>query len=59
MSADNLLDIQEDGILGDGSLRPWNCYKSNMADSAFSITDCDNVTEAYKQAMVIRGSAAS
>ncbi|XP_030275224.1 NUAK family SNF1-like kinase 2 [Sparus aurata] len=59
VSADNLLDIQEDGMLGDGSLRPWNCYKSGVADSAFSITDCDNVTEAYKQAMVIRGSAAS
>ncbi|XP_070700495.1 NUAK family SNF1-like kinase 2 [Pempheris klunzingeri] len=59
VSADNLLDIQEDGILGDGSLRPWNCYESGVADSAFSITDCDNVTEAYKQAMVIRGSTAS
>ncbi|KAM9362275.1 NUAK family SNF1-like kinase 2 [Symphorus nematophorus] len=59
VSADNLLDIQEDGILGDGLLRPWNCYKSGVADSAFSITDCDNVTEAYKQALVIRGSAAS
>lgn len=59
VSADNLLDIQEDGILGDGSLRLWNCYKSGAADSAFSITDCDNVTEAYKQAMVLRGSAAS
>lgn len=59
VSADNLLDIQEDGILGDGLLRPWNCYKSGVADSAFSITDCDNVTEAYKQAMVLRGSAAS
>lgn len=59
VSADNLLDIQEDGILGDGSLRPWNCYKYGAADSAFSITDCDNVTEAYKQAMVLRGSAAS
>ncbi|KAM8756175.1 NUAK family SNF1-like kinase 2 [Acanthopagrus schlegelii] len=59
VSADNLLDIQEDGMLGDGSLRPWNCYKSGVADSAFSLTDCDNVTEAYKQAMVIRGSAAS
>ncbi|KAM3620918.1 uncharacterized protein V6R79_003632 [Siganus canaliculatus] len=59
VSADNLLDIQEDGILGDGSLRPWNCYKSGVADSAFSITDCDNVTEAYKQAMFVRGSAAS
>ncbi|XP_039971989.1 NUAK family SNF1-like kinase 2 [Xiphias gladius] len=59
VSADNLLDIREDGILGDGLLRPWNCYEAGVADSAFSITDCDNVTEAYKQAMVIRGSAAS
>ncbi|XP_049893472.1 NUAK family SNF1-like kinase 2 [Epinephelus moara] len=59
VSADNLLDINEDGILGDGPLRPWNCYKSGVADSAFSITDCDNVTEAYKQAMVLRGTAAS
>ncbi|GAA6215832.1 NUAK family SNF1-like kinase 2 [Lates japonicus] len=59
VSADNLLDIKEDGILGDGLLRPWNCYEAGVADSAFSITDCDNVTEAYKQAMVIRGSGAS
>ncbi|XP_034725152.1 NUAK family SNF1-like kinase 2 [Etheostoma cragini] len=59
VSADNLLDIKEDGILQNGSLRPWNCYESGVADSAFSIADCDNVTEAYKQAMVIRGSAAS
>ncbi|XP_049459467.1 NUAK family SNF1-like kinase 2 [Epinephelus fuscoguttatus] len=59
VSADNLLDINEDRILGDGPLRPWNCYKSGVADSAFSITDCDNVTEAYKQAMVLRGAAAS
>ncbi|XP_062257520.1 NUAK family SNF1-like kinase 2 [Platichthys flesus] len=60
VSANNLLDIQEDGIPGDGLRRPWNCYyEPGVADSAFSITDCDNVTEAYKQAMVIRGSAAS
>ncbi|XP_071376820.1 NUAK family SNF1-like kinase 2 [Centroberyx affinis] len=59
VSADNLLDIKEDGILGEGLLRPWNCYQSGVADSAFSITDCENVTEAYKQAMVIRGAAAS
>ncbi|XP_056293072.1 NUAK family SNF1-like kinase 2 [Pseudoliparis swirei] len=59
VSADNLLDITEDGILGDGSLRPWNCYRAGVADSSFSITDCDNVTEAYKQAMVTRGAAAS
>ncbi|XP_034388406.1 NUAK family SNF1-like kinase 2 [Cyclopterus lumpus] len=54
VSADNLLDITEDGILGDGSLRPWNCYRSGVADSSFSITDCDNVTEAYKQAMALQ-----
>lgn len=59
VSADNLLDIQEDGVLEDGLMRPWNCYKAGVADSAFSITDCDNVTEAYKQAMVLRGPAAS
>eukprot|EP00066_Takifugu_rubripes_P007630 XP_003973308.1 PREDICTED: NUAK family SNF1-like kinase 2 [Takifugu rubripes] len=59
VSADNLLDIQEDGVLEDGLMRPWSCYKSGVADSAFSITDCDNVTEAYKQAMVLRGPAAS
>lgn len=59
VSADNLLDIQEDGILRDGLLRPWNCYESGVTDSAFSITDCDNVTETYKQALIIRGSAAS
>lgn len=59
VSADNLLDIQEDRILGEGLLRPWSCYESRMAGSAFSISDCDNVTEAYKQAMVIRGSTAS
>ncbi|KAM3877773.1 NUAK family SNF1-like kinase 2 [Diretmus argenteus] len=59
VSADNLLDIQENRILGEGLLRPWNCYQSGVADSAFSITDCENVTEAYKQAMVIRGTASS
>lgn len=59
ISADNLLDMREDDILGDGLQRSWNCYESGMADSAFSITDCDNVTEAYKQAMVLRSPAAS
>ncbi|XP_075966821.1 NUAK family SNF1-like kinase 2 [Anarhichas minor] len=59
VSADNLLDITEDGILGDRLPRAWHCYRSGVADSAFSITDCDNVTEAYKQAAVTRGSAAS
>nr|XP_057910181.1 NUAK family SNF1-like kinase 2 [Doryrhamphus excisus] len=58
VSADNLLDIQEDRILGDGIQRPWSCYESGVADSAFSITDCDNVTEAYKQALIINSPAA-
>uniref|UniRef100_H3DAY6 non-specific serine/threonine protein kinase n=1 Tax=Tetraodon nigroviridis TaxID=99883 RepID=H3DAY6_TETNG len=58
VSADNLLDIQEDGSLEDGLMGPWTCYRSRVADSAFSITDCDHVTEAYKQAMVLRGPAA-
>ncbi|XP_077430364.1 NUAK family SNF1-like kinase 2 isoform X2 [Vanacampus margaritifer] len=59
VSADNLLDIQEDGILGDGLQRQWNCYEAGVADSAFSITDCDNVTEAYKQALMIHSPAPS
>uniref|UniRef100_A0A3P8T934 non-specific serine/threonine protein kinase n=1 Tax=Amphiprion percula TaxID=161767 RepID=A0A3P8T934_AMPPE len=33
VSADNLLDIQEDRILADGLLRSWNCYESGVADS--------------------------
>lgn len=59
VSADNLLDMAEDEILSDRTLRPWECYRSRVADSAFSISDCDNVTETYKKAAVIRGSAAS
>ncbi|XP_014900125.1 NUAK family SNF1-like kinase 2 [Poecilia latipinna] len=59
VSADNLLDIAEDRVLGDRVLKPWDCYRSGVADSAFSISDCDNVTETYKQAMAKRGSAAS
>uniref|UniRef100_A0A3B3VML4 non-specific serine/threonine protein kinase n=1 Tax=Poecilia latipinna TaxID=48699 RepID=A0A3B3VML4_9TELE len=56
VSADNLLDIAEDRVLGDRVLKPWDCYRSGVADSAFSISDCDNVTETYKQAMAKRGS---
>ncbi|XP_061688976.1 NUAK family SNF1-like kinase 2 [Syngnathoides biaculeatus] len=59
VSADNLLDIQEDAILGDGLQRQWNCFEAGVADSAFSITDCDNVTEAYKQALIIHSPAKS
>ena len=58
VSADNLLELHGGGVLEDGLLRPWSCCTSGAADSAFSITDCHNVTEAYKQAMVLRGPAA-
>lgn len=59
VSADNLLDIQESRGLGEGLQRPWTCYEAGVADSAFSITDCDNVTEAYKHAMVLRSTTTS
>ena len=59
VSADNLLDIQQSENLSDGLRRPWKCYQAGVADSAFSITDCENVTEAYKQAVVGRGVGAS
>ncbi|CAL8234398.1 unnamed protein product [Boreogadus saida] len=56
VSADNLLDIRQSGNLSDG-LR-WR-YQAGVADSAFSITDCENVTEAYKQAVLGRSVVAS
>ncbi|XP_030633409.1 NUAK family SNF1-like kinase 2 [Chanos chanos] len=63
VSADNLLDLREDGpghLQGTRrrkGLWDMNCYQANMVDSAFSITDCVNVTETYKQAL--RGTATS
>lgn len=57
VSADNLLDIQERRALGEVLQRPWTCYAAGVADSAFSISDCDNVTEAYKHGMVLHSTA--
>ncbi|XP_030231143.1 NUAK family SNF1-like kinase 2 [Gadus morhua] len=59
VSADNLLDIRQSENLSDGLRRPWKCYQAGVADSAFSITDCENVTEAYKQAVLGRSVVAS
>lgn len=59
VSAENLLDIQKSRPLSEGIQRPWTCYEAGVADSAFSITDCDNVTEAYKHAMVLRSTVTS
>ncbi|XP_017271528.1 NUAK family SNF1-like kinase 2 [Kryptolebias marmoratus] len=44
VSADNLLDIAEDGML-----RPWERYGSRVSDSAFSISDRENATETSKR----------
>lgn len=54
VSADNLLDLREDGP---GSLLTghWEmdvaCYRAGVSDSVFSISDCENVTRTYKQAL--------
>ncbi|XP_062401445.1 NUAK family SNF1-like kinase 2 [Sardina pilchardus] len=58
VSADNLLELREDcGMKGAGHRRlhsPMDmaCYQApGVADSAFSISDCQNVTAAYRQAV--------
>lgn len=54
VSADNLLDLREDGP---GTLLKghWDmdaaCYRAGVSDSVFSISDCENVTRTYKQAL--------
>ncbi|XP_069489245.1 NUAK family SNF1-like kinase 2 isoform X2 [Ambystoma mexicanum] len=54
ISADNLLRLEEGE---DVELRPrlWDmkCYQNRVGDSCFSLTDCENVTEVYKQALEI------
>lgn len=54
ISADNLLRLEEGE---DFELRPrlWDmqCYQNRVGDSCFSLTDCENVTEVYKQALEI------
>ncbi|XP_041084220.1 NUAK family SNF1-like kinase 2 isoform X1 [Polyodon spathula] len=54
VSADNLLGLDESER---GRPHLWNmrCYEERVGDSAFSLTDCENVTEVYKRAMEIRG----
>ncbi|XP_041092061.1 NUAK family SNF1-like kinase 2 [Polyodon spathula] len=54
VSADNLLGLDESER---GRPHLWNmrCYEERVGDSAFSLTDCENVTEVYKRAVEIRG----
>lgn len=54
VSADNLLDLREDRP-GTQLQGHWEmdiaCYRAGVSDSVFSISDCENVTQTYKQAL--------
>ncbi|XP_006628674.2 NUAK family SNF1-like kinase 2 [Lepisosteus oculatus] len=56
VSADDLLGLGDGELEGRGR-RPllWDmrCYQHRVGDSTFSLTDCENVTEVYKQAVGI------
>ncbi|KAJ8360705.1 hypothetical protein SKAU_G00172300 [Synaphobranchus kaupii] len=58
VSADDLLGLR-DSELGGRQQNLWDmrCYQTGMAESAFSLTDCENVTETYKRASEICGNA--
>ncbi|KAG9353107.1 hypothetical protein JZ751_017683 [Albula glossodonta] len=62
VSADDLLGLRESALDREQSGRQqtlWDmhCYQTGTAESAFSLTDCENVTEAYKRAVELRGHA--
>ncbi|XP_036387580.1 NUAK family SNF1-like kinase 2 [Megalops cyprinoides] len=59
VSADDLLGLGDGEGPGDHRPNLWDmrCYQSGVADSAFSLTDCENVTEVYKRAVDICGHA--
>lgn len=50
VSVDDLLDLREDRT---PRQRRWNmdtaCYRAGVSESVFSIADCENVTQTYKQ----------
>ncbi|XP_064161019.1 NUAK family SNF1-like kinase 2 [Anguilla rostrata] len=53
VSADDLLGLRDSEGEGDRQQNLWDmrCYQSRTAESAFSITDCENVTETYRRAV--------
>ncbi|KAJ8412200.1 hypothetical protein AAFF_G00144670 [Aldrovandia affinis] len=60
VSADDLLGLRDSELEGEQgrrqrNLRDMRCYQTGVAESAFSLADCENVTEAYKRAMEICG----
>ncbi|KAJ8260237.1 hypothetical protein GJAV_G00178670 [Gymnothorax javanicus] len=58
VSADDLLGLRDgEGEERQGNLWDMRCYQSGVAESAFSITDCENVTETYRRAVEISAHA--
>nr|XP_034979156.1 NUAK family SNF1-like kinase 2 [Zootoca vivipara] len=55
VSADDLLQLEEEREAGGRRLRRWTVTRCQnpLADSCFSLVDCDNVTEVYKRAVAI------
>ncbi|XP_030076733.1 NUAK family SNF1-like kinase 2 [Microcaecilia unicolor] len=54
ISADDLLQLEDAEERGHPApLQDTHCYQRHIADSCFSLTDCENVTEAYKRAIRI------
>uniref|UniRef100_A0A672LF07 non-specific serine/threonine protein kinase n=2 Tax=Sinocyclocheilus grahami TaxID=75366 RepID=A0A672LF07_SINGR len=51
VSADNLLDLREESQYQGHWEMDMACYLAGVSDSVFSISDCENVTQTYKQAL--------
>lgn len=51
VSADNLLDLREESQYQGHWEMDMACYRAGVSDSVFSISDCENVTQTYKQAL--------
>ncbi|KAJ8258824.1 hypothetical protein COCON_G00178360 [Conger conger] len=57
VSADDLLGLRDCAGEGGRQHNLWDmrCYQTGIAESAFSITDCENVTEAYRRSVELCG----
>lgn len=51
VSADNLLNLREESQYQGHWEMDMACYRAGVSDSVFSISDCENVTQTYKQAL--------
>lgn len=51
VSADNLLNLREESQYQGHWEMDMACYRAGVSDSVFSISDCENITQIYKQAL--------